>query len=284
MPYPLRIENLEKSFHGQTVLGPINLHLAAGTITAIIGRSGCGKTTLLRCLGGLEPPSAGSITIGDGQVTARDIGYVFQEPRLMPWLDVAQNTDFGLGGLSKSARDLAVSEALDLVGLPHAGRLLPKQLSGGMAQRVALARALAPHPKLILLDEPFSALDPFTREQMQDHLLHLHAHYGATMVLITHDMDEALALAHRVIVLDGPPGHVIGDFATELPRPADRTSTSFFGWKRRLTSLLSLRHKTRTSMEAVSAQDQIHTNDPTPNNPAPPVTIPSRAPTAQKHR
>jgi sulfonate transport system ATP-binding protein len=252
MPYPLRIERLEKSFNGQTVLGPIKLDLAAGTITAIIGRSGCGKTTLLRCLGGLEPPSAGGITIGDGQVTARDIGYVFQEPRLMPWLDVANNTGFGLARLSKPGRDLAISEALDLVGLPNAGKLLPKQLSGGMAQRVALARALAPRPKLILLDEPFSALDPFTREQMQDHLLHLHAHYGATMVLITHDMDEALALAHRVIVLDGPPGQVIGDFATDLPRPADRTSTAFFGWKRRLTTLLSRGRPATKSAEAVS--------------------------------
>jgi sulfonate transport system ATP-binding protein len=140
---------------------------------------------------------------------------------------------------------------LDLVGLPNAGKLLPKQLSGGMAQRVALARALAPRPKLILLDEPFSALDPFTREQMQDHLLHLHAHYGATMVLITHDMDEALALAHRVIVLDGPPGRVIGDFAPDLPRPAERTSTAFFNWKRHLTSLFSLRHPALQSADPV---------------------------------
>jgi sulfonate transport system ATP-binding protein len=241
MPYPLTIAGLEKSFAGQTVLGPINLDLEAGTITAIIGRSGSGKTTLLRCLGSLEQPSAGTITIGDGKVTASDIGYVFQEPRLMPWLSVAKNAGFGLGHLPKPARDLAVAEALAVVGLPGAGTLLPKQLSGGMAQRVALARALAPRPKLILLDEPFSALDPFTREQMQDHLLHLHGHYGATMVLITHDMDEALALAHRVIVLDGPPGRIIGDFAPALPHPADRTSALFFEWKRRLTALFSHR-------------------------------------------
>jgi len=252
MPYPLRIAGLKKSYDGHAVLGPINLDLEAGIITAIIGRSGSGKTTLLRCLGGLETPTAGSITIGDGQVTPRDIGYVFQEPRLMPWLTVAKNTGFGLAGRLKAERDLAISEALDLVGLPDASELLPKQLSGGMAQRVALARALAPHPKLILLDEPFSALDPFTREQMQGHLLHLHAHYGATMVLITHDMDEALALAHRVIVLDGPPGRVMGDFAPDLPRPADRTSTAFFNWKRRLTSLFSLRHPAPQSAEALS--------------------------------
>jgi len=239
MPYPLRINGLEKSYGGQHVLGPIDLDLEAGTITAIIGRSGSGKTTLLRCLGGLEQPTAGRITIGDGQVSPADIGYVFQEPRLMPWLTVAKNTGFGLAGFTKPARDLAIAEALDLVGLPDAGALLPKQLSGGMAQRVALARALAPHPKLILLDEPFSALDPFTREQMQDHLLHLHEHYGATMVLITHDMDEALALALRIIVLDCPPGRIIGDFSPDLPRPADRVSAAFFVWKRRLTALFT---------------------------------------------
>jgi sulfonate transport system ATP-binding protein len=243
MPYPLRIEGLEKSFAGQPVLGPIDLDLEAGAITAIIGRSGSGKTTLLRCLGGLEQPSAGTITIGDGKVTPKDIGYVFQEPRLMPWLSVSKNVGFGLAALPKPARKTAIAEALDVVGLAGADALLPKQLSGGMAQRVALARALAPHPKLILLDEPFSALDPFTREQMQDHLLHLHAHYGATMVLITHDMDEALSLAHRVIVLDGPPGRIIGDFEPELPHPADRTSVPFFNWKRRLTDLFSHRQR-----------------------------------------
>jgi len=251
MPYPLKIAGLEKSYAGQPVLGPIDLYLEAGAITAIIGRSGSGKTTLLRCLGGLEQPSAGTITIGDGQVMAEDIGYVFQEPRLMPWLTVAKNVGFGLSTLPKPARAQAIAEALTVVGLPDAGALLPKQLSGGMAQRVALARALAPHPKLILLDEPFSALDPFTREQMQDHLLHLHAHYGATMVLITHDMDEALALAHRVIVLDGPPGRIIGDFSPDLPHPADRISAPFFTWKRRLTDLFSQPNRAPENADAI---------------------------------
>ncbi len=154
----------------------------------------------------------------------------------MPWLTVEKNIGFGLRGEGRAA---AIGEALELVGLQAASKLLPKQISGGMAQRAALARALAPRPALILLDEPFIALDPFTREQMQDHLLHLHRHYGATMVLITHDMDEALALAHRVIVLAGPPGVVSGDFAPDLPHPADRTSAAFFAWKRRLYGMLS---------------------------------------------
>jgi sulfonate transport system ATP-binding protein len=241
MAHDINISGLQKSYQNKSVLGPLDLALEAGNITAIIGRSGCGKTTLLRCLGGLEQPSKGSITIGDGHLAARYIGYVFQEPRLMPWLTVEKNAWFGLAHASSSERRQAAVEALGVVGLTHAAKLLPKELSGGMAQRVSLARALAPRPEVLLLDEPFSALDPFTREQMQEHLLHLHRHYGATMVLITHDMDEALALAHRVIVLSGPPGIVAGDFVPNLSKPTDRTSARFFEWKRKLTELLSNR-------------------------------------------
>ena len=239
MAHALHIRGLSKSFGDKSVLGPIDLDLAPGTITTVIGRSGCGKTTFLRCLGGLDTPTSGVIRIGDGAVRRVEIGYVFQEPRLMPWLTVSRNVAFGLIGVPVDARNRAVAEALALVGLPQAGALLPKQLSGGMAQRVALARALAPGPALILLDEPFSALDPFTREQMQDHLLHLHRHYATTMVMITHDIDEALTLAHRVIVMAGPPGEVVGDFAPDLPRPSARTAPEFVDWKRRLSGLLS---------------------------------------------
>jgi len=239
MAHALHIRGLAKSFDGKPVLGPIDLDLTPGTITVVIGRSGCGKTTFLRCLGGLDTPSAGLIRIGDGAVRRADIGYVFQEPRLMPWLTVSRNVGFGLGGQPAQARARAVAEALALVGLPEAGTLLPKQLSGGMAQRVALARALAPGPALILLDEPFSALDPFTREQMQEHLLHLHRHYATTMVMITHDMDEALTLGHRIIVMAGPPGRIVGDVTPDLPRPADRTAPEAITWKRRLAALLS---------------------------------------------
>ena len=137
----------------------------------------------------------------------------------MPWLTVAANVGFGLSGRDRCARDAAVAEALRRVGLAEAGGLLPKHLSGGMAQRVALARGLAPEPEVLLLDEPFSALDPFTRVQMQDHLLHLHRHYGTTIVLITHDMDEAVTLADRILVLRGRPGLVVGDLTPSLERP-----------------------------------------------------------------
>jgi sulfonate transport system ATP-binding protein len=239
MAHSVHIKGLHKTFRGRTVLGPVDCDLEPGTITVVIGRSGCGKTTLLRCLGGLEAPSSGVIRIGDGTVRRRDIGYVFQEPRLMPWLTVSRNVAFGLTDGPGSARVETVREALALVGLPNAGKLLPKELSGGMAQRVALARALAPSPALILLDEPFSALDPFTREQMQSHLLHLHRHYGTTMVMVTHDMDEALALGHRILVMRGPPGRVAGDLAPDLPQPVERTAPEFILWKRRLSELLA---------------------------------------------
>jgi len=238
MAHALHIEGLCKSYGEHAVLGPIDLHLQAGTMTAVIGRSGCGKTTLLRCLGALEKPSAGTLRIGAGDLRREEIGYVFQEPRLMPWLNVARNVAFGLGHQDQTARAAAVTEALHVVGLPDVADLLPKQLSGGMAQRVALARSLAPAPALLLLDEPFSALDPFTREQMQGHLLHLHRHYGATMVLITHDMDEALALADRIIVLRGRPGLVVADVEPGLARPCVRTSSDFVKWKARLTESL----------------------------------------------
>jgi sulfonate transport system ATP-binding protein len=229
------VRGLVRRFGPTAVLDGLDLDVPAGAFIALLGRSGSGKTTLLRTLAGLDTAEQGVVNLPPRRAV------VFQEPRLMPWLTVAGNVAFGLRYMPKTERGLAVQEALDVVGLAAAANLLPKQLSGGMAQRVALARALAPRPKLLLLDEPFSALDPFTREQMQDHLTHLHAHYGATMVLITHDMDEALALAHRVIVVSGPPGLITDDFKPDLERPADRTSTEFFVWKRRLTERLSNR-------------------------------------------
>ncbi len=231
----LTIDRLEKSFGGAQVLGPVSTRIATGSLTAIIGRSGCGKSTLLRCLGGLEAPTFGEIRT----LERRHIGYVFQEPRLMPWLDVRGNAGFGLSHLPRRDRDAAVDEALAVVGLTEAAGLLPKELSGGMAQRAALARALAARPALLLLDEPFSALDPLTRAQMQAHLIAVRRHYDPTMVLITHDIDEALALADRVLVLRGPPGRIVADVPLDLPSPRDRLAAAFLALKRDLTNTLS---------------------------------------------
>jgi sulfonate transport system ATP-binding protein len=220
----LQVQGLVKAFDAIPVLGPLSLTLETEGITAIIGRSGSGKSTLLRCLAGLETPSRGTVLVGGAPIRPEHVGFVFQEPRLMPWLSVRGNVAFGLRHLDRKARDCAVDLALDLVGLRDVGTLLPKQLSGGMAQRVALARALAPEPKILLLDEPLSALDPLTREKMQEHILHVAQNYRATMVLITHDMDEALVLARRVVALQGPPGRIVGDWDLKLNESLGRFS------------------------------------------------------------
>ena len=235
----LEIDGLVKSFDGTSaVLGPVGLALEEGGFAALVGRSGCGKSTLLRCLAGLERPTAGSILLGGAPIRPEDVGVVFQEPRLMPWLTVAQNVGFGLRHLGATARADAVAEALSVVGLAEAARRLPKQLSGGMAQRVALARALAVRPRLLLLDEPFSALDPLTRAAMQEHVLALWHHYGPTIVLVSHDMEEALALADRIVVLDGPPGRVVAEFAPGMPHPRRRSGVPFQRWRDRLVNAL----------------------------------------------
>lgn len=243
MTQTLQITGLAKRFgNAPPVLGPLFLTLEAESFTAIIGRSGSGKSTLLRCLAGLEPPSNGSVTLGGVPIKPEQVGYVFQEPRLMPWLNVERNVAFGLRHLHAKARHAAVEEALALVGLSHAAALLPKQLSGGMAQRVALARALAPKPDILLLDEPFSALDPLTREQMQSHIAHISRNFRATMVLITHDMDEALLLANRVIALRGAPGHIVTDLdLTDSDFARDRTHPHFQRLRHTLTDALELK-------------------------------------------
>jgi sulfonate transport system ATP-binding protein len=235
----LEIGGLEKRFEAHApALGPVDLVLDAGRIAAVIGRSGTGKSTLLRLLAGLETPSAGSILFKGAPIRPHDVAVVFQEPRLMPWLTVAGNIGFGLRHLPRAERAAAVAEAIEVVGLTDAATKLPKQLSGGMAQRVALARALAVRPRLLLLDEPFSALDPLTRLAMQDHLLEIWRHYGPTVVLISHDMDEALTLADRIIVLDGPPGRVVADFSPDLSLPRRRGGPSFQRWRDRLVGVL----------------------------------------------
>ncbi len=237
----LEIGGLVKGFETDSpVLGPVDLTLEGGRIAAIIGRSGTGKSTLLRLLAGLESPSAGSIRLDGKPIRPNDVGVVFQEPRLMPWLNVAGNVGFGLKHLPRAERRAAVAEALEVVGLADAAEKLPKQLSGGMAQRTALARALAIRPRLLLLDEPFSALDPLTRLSMQDHLLEIWRHYGPTVVLISHDMDEALVLADRIVVLDGPPGRVIAEFSPDLSQPRRRGGPGFQRWRDRLIAMLGV--------------------------------------------
>ena len=239
----LEIADLTKRFaNGVTALGPLDLFVGRGEIVGVVGTSGCGKSTLLRIIGGLEPATGGSVRIDGEPVRGPrpEIGIVFQEPRLMPWLSVAGNVTFGLDGVPRVRRKALAEAALAKVGLTRFAQALPRELSGGMAQRVALARALVTEPEILLLDEPFSALDAFTRIRLQDELLRLWAIDRPTLLFVTHDIDEALALADRVIVLRGHPGRIRRDDRIDLPRPRHRTEPAFQRWKQALFDDLDL--------------------------------------------
>jgi sulfonate transport system ATP-binding protein len=239
----LRVDQVSKRFDGDVAaLHGISLEVARGEIVSLVGTSGCGKSTLLRIVGGLEFPSLGQVWIDDEAVRAPrpEIGIVFQEPRLMPWLNVAENVKLGLEGYPRTLRNELAAEAIHKVGLEAFAGALPKQLSGGMAQRVAIARALVTRPQILLLDEPFSALDAFTRTKLQDHLLAIWAEMRPTMLFVTHDVEEALALSDRVIVMRGQPGRIHSDYAIELDRPRHRSSAQFQTMKERILGDLDL--------------------------------------------
>lgn len=187
--YPINGGRLE-------VLRGVDADLESRGITVIVGKSGCGKTTLLRLIAGLEAPDSGSVTLPDD----RRVGMVFQEARLMPWLNVERNVGFGISGRKDRDR---IRELIKLVGLSGFEKAYPAQLSGGMQQRAALARALAAEPGIILMDEPFAALDYFTRRQMQKELRRIQSESGCAILLVTHNLDEALTLGDSLIVLSG---------------------------------------------------------------------------------
>lgn len=228
------IAGVGRSFarRGRPVLRDVDLDVAAGEIVAVIGASGCGKSTLLRLIGGLDSPTTGRITIDGDAVTPFDerCAVGFQEPRLLPWRTVADNVALGLprGTSAADARE-RVAHLLELVGLAEFAGHRPREISGGMAQRTSLARALARNPGVLLLDEPFGALDALTRLRMQDLLLDVHAANPATILLVTHDVSEALQLADRVLLLgtedDGAPGAtVLAEITVPGARPRDRGS------------------------------------------------------------
>jgi sulfonate transport system ATP-binding protein len=191
------------------VLTGVDLDVAAGEIVALLGPSGCGKSTLLREVVGLDTPSTGEVLVDGAPVTVADArtAVAFQEPRLLPWRTLAQNVALGLPrGTARAAGSRRVLELLELVGLGECTHFRPRQVSGGMAQRTSLARALARNPGVLVLDEPFGALDALTRMRMQDLLLEVHAAEPTTVLLVTHDVDEALYLADRVVLLGRPDG------------------------------------------------------------------------------
>lgn len=238
----LDIQRLTKTYpNGTRALDAFSLSVGHGEIVAIIGGSGCGKSTLLRLLSGLEAASEGSIQLRGRLVQKPDplVNIVFQEPRLFPWLTVEDNVGFGLQHLSAEKRNRRVSAVLERIGLAGFETRWIKELSGGQAQRVALARAIVAEPSVLLLDEPFSALDAMTREDLQSHLIDLWRDLGSTMVLVTHDIEEAIYMADRVVVMRPFPGRILDEIVIDLPRPRDRVSGSFTDLRRRLADLLA---------------------------------------------
>jgi NitT/TauT family transport system ATP-binding protein len=222
----LEVTNVSLDYEGMQVLDDITFTAKPGSFTAITGPSGCGKSSLLRVLAGLERPTRGSVTLDSLDITGRpgQVGLVFQDSSLYPWSTVQRNVEFGLRvrKLGRSERMERVSELLELVRLTDCADLYPYQLSGGMAQRVALARALAPRPQVLLLDEPFSALDAQLREAMEAELLRLWTDTNTTMVLVTHSIDEALAVAERLLLLREPPSRIVADVPIDLPHPRSK--------------------------------------------------------------
>jgi sulfonate transport system ATP-binding protein len=229
----LVIEGLNKSYKvnsGDVIaLQGIDLTIHEGEFVSIVGSSGCGKSTLLRIIAGLENGYSGEVKIGGRRIAGPglDRGMVFQEHRLIPWLTVEQNVAFGLNSMENGQRDTVVREHLELVGLAGFAKALPHQLSGGMSQRVAIARALVNNPQLLLLDEPFGSLDALTKIQMQQEILRIWEVERTTMVLVTHDIDEAIFLGDRVVIMSSRPGTVKKILPVHLPRPRDRSSYDF---------------------------------------------------------
>jgi sulfonate transport system ATP-binding protein len=237
----LVLDRVGKTYpNGVRALDGVSLEVQPGEIMVVIGGSGSGKSTMLRAICGLDPPSQGRVLLDGNAITAphEEIGIVFQEPRLLPWLRVADNVGFGLEHRPKEERRARVATALERVSLSDKAQVWPRELSGGQAQRVAIARALVPRPEVLLLDEPFSALDAFTRADLQDHLLDLWADAKPTLVMVTHDVEEAIVVADRVVVLRPHPGRVYEQIACDLPRPRDRQSAAFDFAKRRVLSAL----------------------------------------------
>lgn len=233
----LRVVEVSKHFaaadesDGRThALDNVSLSIDAGELVSLIGPSGCGKSTLLRLIAGLDAPDCGELWVGTESITApsAERGLVFQDPNLFPWLTVRHNIESGLvarGVLHQKRHE--VDEFMRLVGLETFAKAYPHHLSGGMAQRVALARALINHPKVLLLDEPLGALDAFTRMKMQDEVLRLWEARGTTMLLVTHDIDEAIYMSDRIVIMTPRPGRIERTIEIDLDRPRQRNSPKF---------------------------------------------------------
>ena len=249
----LELKNVSKSFvapDGTSVtqaLSPIDLTIQHGEFVSVVGPSGCGKSTLLRVIAGLTKPTTGTATLDGKPIEGAgpDRGVAFQKPTLFPWLTVEQNVTFGpkLAGKVDTER---VRSLLDMAGLLEFKDSYPHQLSGGMAQRAALVRTMVMEPEVFLLDEPLGALDAFTRMNMQDEILSMWQRLGSTMVMVTHDVDEAIYMGGSVLVMAPRPGRIVERIEVDLPYPRERTSERFFELRSHVLDTLDFGSKARS--------------------------------------
>ena len=241
MTLALDIDIAEKRYGTRAVLRDVRIGLRQGEVVSLIGASGCGKSSLLAIASGLDRDYRGSIALHGAALNgvSRDIGFIFQEPRLFPWLTVAQNVAFDSD--NDAAAQKRAARLLEEVGLHEHAQALPKQLSGGQAQRAAIARGLFSHPRVLLLDEPFSAVDAFTRMKLQDLLPKVAQQRELTVLLVTHDIDEALYLSDRILLLDGAGSPALTEFHTP-PQPRERGDAAQAALKSAILDTLHAAH------------------------------------------
>lgn len=236
----LIIHDVNKSFivNGQSVdvLKDINLEIEEGEFVVIVGHSGCGKSTLLKMIAGLETNDTGELSVDGKEISGpgMDRGMIFQEHRLFPWLSIEKNVQLGLKGLSKEEKRKLSDQYLKLVKLSEFKKAYPSQLSGGMSQRAAIARSLVSQPEILLLDEPFGALDALTKIELQEEMLKIRERFHNTMIMVTHDIEEAVYLADRIVVMSARPGRIKDVIKVELGKYRDRGSTDFTYYKKKI--------------------------------------------------
>lgn len=227
------IEQVSKTYseNGPLVLNNVSFDIKKGEVISLLGKSGCGKSTLLNCIGGFEPMNTGRVLL-DGQIVTKPSKrcvMLMQNYGLLPWRSVRKNVELGLEGegFSKQEINTRVDHYLDMVGLADRAASLPSELSGGMQQRVAIARALAIQPEVILMDEPFGALDTFTRYYLQDELMQIQQRERMTIILVTHDIDEAIYLSDRIFIMKPNPGEIHKEISLKMAKPRDRSDSDF---------------------------------------------------------
>jgi len=255
----IKIKNISKKFQKNNeevqILNDVNLDIKKGEFITIVGKSGCGKSTLLKLISGMVPITEGEILINGNSVNgvSKDCSMIFQDARLFPWLKIKDNVAIGLKNISSEEKNRIVLEYLELVGLKGVENSYPDQLSGGMAQRASIARGLALNSQIMLFDEPFSALDAMTKVQLQEELLKIHQEKGKTVILVTHDIEEAVYLGDRVVVMAANPGVIKDIINIDIEGRKDRTNTEFLSYKNKIYDYFCKNQKDRILSKKYSA-------------------------------